>query len=63
MRTDTINRSELSSLITLTGRFAMNPADRSKVAVEKQEKSKLQDFLNRKSQRAPVPQSDTELLN
>jgi hypothetical protein len=47
MRTDTINRSEVSSLIALTGRFAMNPADRSKVSVEKSKESKLDKFLQR----------------
>jgi hypothetical protein len=53
MRTDSINRSEVSSLIALTGRFAMNPADRSKVAVEKPKESKLDKFLKRPTTSAP----------
>jgi hypothetical protein len=60
MRTDTINRSEVSSLIALTGRFAMNPADRSKVSVEKPKESKLDKFLRRPATPAlPAPQPDS----
>lgn len=64
MRTDTINRSEVSSLIALTGRFAMNPADRSKVAVDKPQKNKLQDFLSRKTApTVPAMQLAEESIN
>jgi phage terminase small subunit len=64
MQNDTINRSEVSSLIALTGRFAMNPADRSKVSVEKPKESKLDKFLRRPSApSAPVPQPTTETVN
>lgn len=66
MRDDTINRSEVSSLIALTSRFAMNPADRSKVAVEKPKESKLDKFLQRPSRSAsptaPVSQPYAESI-
>jgi phage terminase small subunit len=63
MRTDTINRSEVSSLIALTGRFAMNPADRSKVAVEKPKESKLDKFLRRSAPANSIQQPTSELPN
>jgi hypothetical protein len=62
MRDDTINRSEVSSLIALTSRFAMNPADRSKVAVEKPKESKLDKFLKRSAPSVPVPQPTAESI-
>jgi hypothetical protein len=40
--------AELAQLITLSSKFAMNPADRSKVSVEQPKKSSLALFLAKK---------------
>jgi phage terminase small subunit len=40
--------AERSTLISLWSRFAMTPADRSRVSVEKQPESKLDKFLSRR---------------
>jgi phage terminase small subunit len=40
---------EMSQLISLGSKFAMNPADRSKVSVEQPKESALSTFLNRKT--------------
>ena len=40
---------EMSQFVSLCSRYAMTPADRSKVAVETPKKSALSDFINRKS--------------
>jgi hypothetical protein len=40
---------EMSQLISLGAKFAMSPADRSKVSVDKPKESSLSAFLNRKS--------------
>jgi phage terminase small subunit len=40
--------SETAMLITLSGKFALNPADRSKVHVEKPKESKLALFIAKK---------------
>lgn len=45
LRTDTLaNTAEMTQLISLLGRFAMTPADRSKVEVVKPPKSALEKF-------------------
>jgi phage terminase small subunit len=49
---------EMSQLISLGSRFAMTPADRSKVSVEKPEASALDRFMARKSE----PRKDTDVL-
>lgn len=51
MRNDRANMkvSEMSLLVSLCSKFAMTPADRSKVNVEQPKKSNLQMFLTRKA--------------
>jgi phage terminase small subunit len=49
-----LKSSEMTTLISLCSRFAMTPADRSKVAVEKPKESKLAQFLSTRLQ-ATVP--------
>jgi hypothetical protein len=46
MRTGTIKIMELNALVSLCGRFAMSPSDRSKVAVGSEPSSALTRFLN-----------------
>jgi len=46
LRTGKIRIMELSCLISLCGRFAMTPADRSKVAVNAEPSNALTRFLN-----------------
>ena len=41
--------AETAQLITLSSKFALNPADRSKVSVEKPKASALSTFLSKKS--------------
>jgi hypothetical protein len=41
--------AETTQMITLSSKFAMNPADRSKVSVEKPKSSSLTSFLQRKA--------------
>ena len=41
--------AETSQMITLSSKFAMNPADRSKVAIEKPKTSSLTTFLQKKT--------------
>jgi hypothetical protein len=41
--------AETAQMITLSSKFALNPADRSKVSVEQPKKSSLSTFLARKS--------------
>jgi phage terminase small subunit len=45
--------AERSTLISLWSRFAMTPADRSRVSVEKPSESKLDQFMNRKKHSQP----------
>ena len=49
MRMGTIRIMELTALVSLCGRFAMSPADRSKVAVEAAPSSALTRFLAKQS--------------
>lgn len=49
MRVGTIRIMELSALTSLCGRFAMTPADRSKVAVDASPSSALTRFLAKQS--------------
>jgi phage terminase small subunit len=51
MRTDyaTMRVADKSLFVSLCSRFALTPADRSKVAVEQPKKSNLQAFLTRKA--------------
>jgi hypothetical protein len=42
--------SEMTALISICSRFAMTPADRSKVAVEKPKESPLSAFLSRRTE-------------
>ena len=46
MRAGTIRIMELNALVSLCGRFAMSPADRSKVAVDSKPSNALTRFLN-----------------
>lgn len=46
MRLGTIRIMELNALVSLCGRFAMSPADRSKVAVDAEPSTALTRFLN-----------------
>lgn len=41
--------SETAQMISLSSKFALNPADRSKVTVEKPKQSSLSQFISRKS--------------
>jgi hypothetical protein len=41
--------AETAQMITLSSKFALNPADRSKVSVEKPKTSSLSTFLSRKT--------------
>jgi hypothetical protein len=52
MRTDDIlmRSADRTALISLWSRFAMTPADRSKVSVEKHKGSALDRFMSRKSE-------------
>jgi hypothetical protein len=45
--------AETAQMIALSGKFAMTPADRSKVAVEKPKQSALAAFMARKSSAKP----------
>ena len=49
LRKGTIRMMELNALVSLCGRFAMTPADRSKVAVSAEPSTALTRFLNRAS--------------
>ena len=49
---ETLRVGEMATLITLGSKFAMNPADRSRVVVEKPAESSLSKFLSRRSQAA-----------
>jgi hypothetical protein len=54
MRTNQMTKtSDMTTLISICSRFAMTPADRSRVSVEKQKESGLSKFLN---SRAPTVQ-------
>ena len=49
MRTNQMTKtSDMTTLISLCSRFAMTPADRSRVSVEKPKDSSLSSFLNRR---------------
>lgn len=45
---ETMSSADKALLVSLGSKFAMNPADRSKVATTAPKKSSLQQFLNRK---------------
>ena len=47
--------ADKAQLVSLCSRFAMTPADRSKVSVNKPAQSSLQQFLNRKSATSANP--------
>jgi phage terminase small subunit len=49
----TMKACDRNTLLSLWSRFAMTPADRSKVAVEKPTESKFEQFRNRKRQVEP----------
>jgi phage terminase small subunit len=58
--------AERSTLISLWSRFAMTPADRSKVVVEKPKDSKLDAFMKRRKQSQPPvepPSEENSLIN
>jgi hypothetical protein len=50
--------SEMAHFISLGSRFAMTPADRSRVTIDRTKKSTLQEFLKR----APTPISKPQLV-
>jgi hypothetical protein len=54
--------AERSTLISLWSRFAMTPADRSRVSVDKPEKSRLDQFMDRKKH-SGTDQQSTQILN
>jgi phage terminase small subunit len=54
-KNEQLKSSEMSLMITLGSKFAMNPADRSRVVVEKPKESPLEKFLRRK------PTSEVEM--
>jgi phage terminase small subunit len=47
LRKGTLSNHGYTLLLQFTARFAMNPADRSRVSVEKDKESKLSKFLNK----------------
>jgi hypothetical protein len=47
MRAGMLKATEMMSIVSLCARFAMTPADRAKVQVEKPAKSSLGEFLHR----------------
>jgi hypothetical protein len=49
MRVGSLRIMELNAMVSLCGRFAMSPADRSKVAVDAAPSSALTRFLARQS--------------
>src|SRR5258708_19161979 len=50
MRTNQMTKtSDMTTLISICSRFAMTPADRSKVSVEKPKESNLNQFLSRRA--------------
>jgi hypothetical protein len=53
MRKGTIRIMELNALVSLCGRFAMTPSDRSKVAVGAEPSTALTRFLNSRISRPP----------
>lgn len=56
LRKGTLSDHGYSLLLQFAGRFALTPADRSKVAVESKPASKLDKFMNRpKPAPAPIP--------
>jgi phage terminase small subunit len=60
---DVMRGTDMTTLITLGSKFAMNPADRSRVVVDKPKDSTLDKFLSRRNQQPqlgePAPQSET----
>jgi len=55
IRAGAIRMTELSTLISLCGRFAMSPADRSKVTVSAESSTSLTRFLASRSSSQKVP--------
>jgi phage terminase small subunit len=53
--------SDRAMMITLSSKFALTPADRSKVTVDKPKDSKLDTFLKRRNKEAPTPPPEPEI--
>jgi phage terminase small subunit len=55
--------AERSTLISLWSRFAMTPADRSRVMVDKPKESKLSAFMKRKNAPSPAAEDSIPTVN
>ena len=67
MRNDSVDHPftgvQRGNLIALWSRFAMTPADRSRVTVDKPKESKLSAFMKRRKETPTLPAEENSLIN